>query len=235
MGNKTCQPKTHDAENMKVEFNFQGKKFEGTFTGNYFTSSNDFYPIKGQLKSKDGVIYDGFFTFHYPYYVQYMKQGTVINGNTHIYGTFIEKDKKIVPHGVQIVKINPDATDSSFTSMTTYYDCGVPISQIFYIDKKDMIILCDEFPKNIERHTGNVVETNHKNKTMFYGEYKNGKRHGFGIGYEADETKFEGEYRNGKRFGVGVETSPDKKQKRGYWINDEFINNNGDVENQVVA
>lgn len=223
MGNTT--PKLLQAENMEVNFDFEGEKFEGYYTGSYWISEyKEFCPTTGELRSKNGVIYNGFFKNH-P--ITYMTYGTIVVGNTTIVGQrILDKDKKIVPHNFRDITINPEATDSSFAILSLYYDHGVPDlkKHKFSITKKDMIMICEETTENIKNLKGNVFE-NHKNGTKFAGEYRNGKRHGYGTEKKSDGTIFEGEYRDGKRFGVGIETSPDGTEKRGYWIKDEFMNN----------
>ena len=60
-----------------------------------------------------------------------------------------------------------------------------------------------------------------KNKLIFEGEYKNGKRNGKGREYDNDKLIFEGNYKNGKRSGHGIEYSI---KYEGEYLNGERIN-----------
>jgi len=63
----------------------------------------------------------------------------------------------------------------------------------------------------------------HNNGDRYIGEFKNGKRHGLGTYWLADESQYIGNFKNDKKHGEGVlYTSDGKLNKMGVWVNDQF-------------
>ena len=68
----------------------------------------------------------------------------------------------------------------------------------------------------IERDDNHLVET-------YKGEWKNDKRHGYGIIEFSDGYSYVGEWSENMRHGLGVATYPDETKLEGEWKNDELV------------
>lgn len=68
----------------------------------------------------------------------------------------------------------------------------------------------------IERADNRLIET-------YKGEWKNDKRHGYGIIEDADGFSYIGEWSENMRHGLGVATYPDGTKLEGEWKNDELV------------
>ena len=66
----------------------------------------------------------------------------------------------------------------------------------------------------------------YKNGDVYEGEWKNGKKHGYGIITYSNGTEYEGEWKNGKMNGQGKLTSLNGTLYQGEWEND-IINGKG--------
>lgn len=68
----------------------------------------------------------------------------------------------------------------------------------------------------IERADNRLIET-------YKGEWKNDKRHGYGIIEDTDGFSYVGEWSENMRHGLGVATYPDGTKLEGEWKNDELV------------
>jgi len=68
----------------------------------------------------------------------------------------------------------------------------------------------------IERADNRLIET-------YKGEWKNDKRHGYGVIEDADGFSYIGEWSENMRHGLGVATYPDGTKLEGEWKNDELV------------
>jgi hypothetical protein len=107
---------------------------------------------------------------------------------------------------------------------------------------------------------GRFVANTPDNKFMYFGDWKHGKRDGYGIqtqenleyqGYFKDDKKdgygsmrwngnklYEGQFKNDKRNGIGMQTNKNGNIKIGIWEDDKFIgyvNNNNNNNNNNNA
>ena len=68
----------------------------------------------------------------------------------------------------------------------------------------------------IERADNRLIET-------YKGEWKNDKRHGYGIIEDTDGFSYIGEWSENMRHGLGVATYPDGTKLEGEWKHDELV------------
>lgn len=68
----------------------------------------------------------------------------------------------------------------------------------------------------IQRADNRLIET-------YKGEWKNDKRHGYGIIEDSDGFSYVGEWSENMRHGLGVATYPDGTKLEGEWKNDELV------------
>ncbi len=72
------------------------------------------------------------------------------------------------------------------------------------------------------------------NGTQYKGEWKDKKRHGYGVWLRPDGMKYEGEWENDKPKGQGTLTYPDGRIKCGEWDNGKFVRENPPAAEQVL-
>ncbi len=70
------------------------------------------------------------------------------------------------------------------------------------------------------------------NGTQYKGEWKDDKRHGYGVWLRPDGMKYEGEWENDKPGGQGTLTYPDGRKRTGKWENGKFVGEKNPVSDQ---
>ena len=86
-------------------------------------------------------------------------------------------------------------------------------------DKKTEIPCAGNYNSDWNNCVGIKINTN---KSVYKGQWKNGKEHGTGTLTYSDGEKYVGGFKNGMHHGNGTITSPNGKVMRGIWENDKF-------------